>query len=265
MQFYVAAGMGETLPRGRFRPVRAAYRLGPRLLSAIGTAAIKGGLMLVEDSSECVDAETLARDILRECLTREYDGIVLDWRRRGPDRGALTARIGQLCAQYRRRMFVPEPYAAYAARSTVLVNTAVSGGTLNACLDEAVRRYGAARIALDLERLRLDFTLPHSANIRRALTASELRKLREGKAVYFPRSYAPGISPTGAEAKTTTCCLTMRRPCAPKRQPRRTGGSGKASSCCRRWRTSPGNCWGKREAAQDTGEKSKKITTRKGW
>ena len=185
MQFYVAAGMGETLPRGRFRPVRAAYRLGPRLLSAIGTAAIKGGLMLVEDSSQCVDAETLARDILRECLTREYDGIVLDWRRRGPDRGALTARIGQLCAQYRRRMFVPEPYAAYAARSTVLVNTAVSGGTLNACLDEAVRRYGAARIALDLERLRLDFTLPHSANIRRALTASELRKLREGKAVYF--------------------------------------------------------------------------------
>lgn len=185
MQFYVAAGMGETLPRGRFRPVRAAYRLGPRLLSAIGTASIKGGLMLVEDSSECVDAETLARDILRECLTREYDGIVLDWRRRGPDRGALTARIGQLCAQYRRRMFVPEPYAAYAARSTVLVNTAVSGGTLNACLDEAVRRYGAARIALDLERLRLDFTLPHSANIRRALTASELRKLREGKAVYF--------------------------------------------------------------------------------
>ena len=185
MQFYVAAGMGETLPRGRFRPVRASYRLGPRLLSAIGTAAIKGGLMLVEDSSECVDAETLARDILRECLTREYDGIVLDWRRRGPDRGALTARIGQLCAQYRRRMFAPEPYAAYAARSTVLVNTAVSGGTLNACLDEAVRRYGAARIALDLERLRLDFTLPHSANIRRALTASELRKLREGKAVYF--------------------------------------------------------------------------------
>ena len=36
-----------------------------------------------------------------------------------------------------------------------------------------------------VERLRLDFTLPHSANIRRALTASELRKLREGKAVYF--------------------------------------------------------------------------------
>ena len=76
MQFYVAAGMGETLPRGRFRPVRAAYRLGPRLLSAIGTAAIKGGLMLVEDSGECVDAETLARDILRECLTREYLSLI---------------------------------------------------------------------------------------------------------------------------------------------------------------------------------------------
>lgn len=36
MQFYLAAGAGDTLPRGLFRPVRAVYRLGPRLLSAAG-------------------------------------------------------------------------------------------------------------------------------------------------------------------------------------------------------------------------------------
>ena len=99
--------------------------------------------------------------------------------------GTLTALLGQLCPQYGLRLFVPEQYAPYAAQATVLLNTAVSGGTLAACLEDGIRRYGAGRLALDLERLRLDFTLPHSANVRRPLTASELRRLREGKSVYF--------------------------------------------------------------------------------
>ncbi len=185
MQFYLAAGMGDTLPRGRFRPVRAAYRLGPRLLSAIGGGAVQGGMMLVGDSRECGPHDVLARDIIRECLRRNYDGVVLDWYHKGPDRGTLTALLGQLCPQYGLRLFVPEQYAPYAAQATVLLNTAVSGGTLAACLEDGIRRYGAGRLALDLERLRLDFTLPHSADVRRPLTASELRRLREGKSVYF--------------------------------------------------------------------------------
>lgn len=111
--------------------------------------------------------------------------MVLDWYHKGPDRGTLTALLGQLCPQYGLRLFVPEQYAPYAAQATVLLNTAVSGGTLAACLEDGIRRYGAGRLALDLERLRLDFTLPHSANVRRPLTASELRRLREGKSVYF--------------------------------------------------------------------------------
>ena len=185
MQFYLAAGAGDTLPRGRFRPVRAAYRLGPRLLSAVGNAPVQGGLMLVRDSRECGPAEVLARDILRECLRRNYDGVVLDWYHSSTDRGALTAQMGQLCAQYERRLFVPERYASHAPHATVLLNTAVSGGTLKSCLDEGIRRFGASRLALDLERMRLDFTLPRTMNVRRPLTAEELRRLREGKSVYF--------------------------------------------------------------------------------
>lgn len=185
MQFYLAAGAGDVLPRGRFCPVRAAYRLGARLLSAVGNTAVQGGLMLVGDSRECGPDDVLARDILRECLRRNYDGVVLDWYHNGPDRGTLTALMGQLCLQYDRRLFVPERYAAHAPRATVLLNTAVSGGTLHSCLSEGVRRFGAERLALDLERLRLDFVLPISTNVRRPLTATELRQLREGKSVYF--------------------------------------------------------------------------------
>ena len=185
MQFYLAATAGDTLPRGRYRPAWASYRLGPRLLSAMGSAAVRGGLLLVGDSRECGPHDVLARDILRECLRRNYDGVVLDWAHNGPDRGTLTALTGQLCRQYGLRLFVPERYAPYAAQATVLLNTAVSGGTLKSCLGDGVRRFGAARLALDLERLRLDFTLPLSANVRRPLTAGELRRLREGKSVYF--------------------------------------------------------------------------------
>lgn len=185
MQFYLAAGAGDALPRGRFCPVRAAYRLGARLLSAVGNTAVQGGLMLVGDSRECGPDDVLARDILRECLRRNYDGVVLDWYHNGPDRGTLTALMGQLCLQYDRRLFVPERYAAHAPCATVLLNTAVSGGTLHSCLSEGVRRFGAERLALDLERLRLDFVLPMSTNVRRPLTATELRQLREGKSVYF--------------------------------------------------------------------------------
>ena len=185
MQFYLAAGAGETPPRGRYRPVRAVYRLGQRLLAAAGTSPGQGGLMLVGDSRECGPHDVLARDILRECLRRNYDGAVLDWYHNGPDRGTLTALMGQIFPQYGLRLFVPERYAPYAAQATVLLNTAVSGGTLKSCLQEGVRRFGPGRLALDLERLRLDFTLPLSANVRRPLTAGELRRLREGKSVYF--------------------------------------------------------------------------------
>lgn len=185
MQFYLAAGAGDTLPRGHFRPVWAVYRLGPRLLSALGNAPAQGGLMLIGDSPECGSDDVLARDILRECLRRSYDGIVLDWHHSGTEHGGLTARVDRLCGQYGRRLFVPEQYAAHAPQATVLVNTAVTGGTLKSCLDEGVRRFGASRLALDLERMRLDFTLPHTMNVRLPLTAEELRRLREGKSVYF--------------------------------------------------------------------------------
>lgn len=185
MRFYVAAGAGETLPRGRFRPVRAAYRVGERLLSAVENTSLRGGVMLIGDSRECGAPDVLSRDILRECLRRDYDGVVLDWHPNGTDRGTLTALMGQLCDQYDRRLFVPERYAAYAPHAAVLLNTAVSGGTLKNCLNNGVQRFGAERLALDLERLRMDFLLPLTAGIRRSLTMPELRKLCEGRSIYF--------------------------------------------------------------------------------
>lgn len=183
MQFYLALGTDEALPEGSFHPVWAVYRLGGRLLRLSGQPP-HGGLMLVGDSGECGPPEVLARDILRQCLDRDHSGVVLDWYHIGTDRSALTAQVERLCAQYGLRLFVPEGYAAHAPRARILINTAVAGGTLKSCLAQGVQRFGAARLAVDLERLRLDFTLPLSSKQRRALTAQELRQLMEGKALY---------------------------------------------------------------------------------
>lgn len=183
MQLYLALGTDDALPEGSFHPVWAVYRLGGRLLRLSGQQP-RGGLMLMGDSGECGAPEVLARDILRECLERSYSGVVLDWYHTGTDRGALTAQLDRLCTQYGLRLFVPEGYAAHAPRARLLINTAVAGGTLKNCLSQAVQHFGAARLAVDLERLRLDFTLPLSSKQRRALTVQELHRLMGGKTLY---------------------------------------------------------------------------------
>lgn len=183
MQLYLALGTDDALPEGSFHPVWAVYRLGGRLLRLSGQQP-RGGLMLVGDSDQCGAPDVLARDILRECLDRSYSGVVLDWYHTGTDRSALTAQLDRLCTQYGLRLFVPEGYAAHAPRARLLINTAVAGGTLKNCLSQAVQRFGAARLAVDLERLRLDFTLPLSSKQRRALTVQELHRLMEGKTLY---------------------------------------------------------------------------------
>ena len=67
-----------------------------------------------------------------------------------------------------------------------LVNTAVSGGSFAQYLREAARG-GGGRLALDVERLRMDFSLPARNGRGRPLTAGELRELldRESPAVFF--------------------------------------------------------------------------------
>ena len=55
---------------------------------------------------------------------------------------------------------MPEIYAAASPETVVLLCTALSGGSLQGRLEEACAAYGAQRLALDLERLMMDFPLP---------------------------------------------------------------------------------------------------------
>ncbi len=62
----------------------------------------------------------------------------------------------------------------------ILVSTAVSGGSLRSLLGEALRRYGAARLAVGVELVRMDFPLPCRSGTGTSLSGDELSRLRAG-------------------------------------------------------------------------------------
>jgi len=63
-------------------------------------------------------------------------------------------------------------------RLRVLVSTAISGGTLRAMLEEAVRAYGAGHILLDVQRLRMSFPLPCPSGEGVSLSETAFEALR---------------------------------------------------------------------------------------
>ena len=113
-------------------------------------------------------------------LFRSYTGVIADFE--GPVSDARTAflcRLGEVLARNRRQLLVPEPYGRLVPTARVLISTALSGGTLRQRLEEAAAVYGGDRLALDLQRLRMDFPLPCPSGEGRPLTGAELEGLLE--------------------------------------------------------------------------------------
>lgn len=168
------------------RLAHVAYRIGNNaLLRQDLPANTRGGLLSLSDreAPAIADPERLAAAILRECSQRNYIGIVADF-----EQPPSTDRIALLRAVVRRggrnlQVLVPEACAISGA--TVLVNTAVSGGSLTERLQEAIRRHPNA--ALDLQRLMMDFTLPAPSGQGKPLSLDELAAMRKqlGPSVFF--------------------------------------------------------------------------------
>lgn len=186
MQLYLAAAPCY-LPEARrwgLPIAHAAYRIdsGGRLAALALPPEVRGGLLLVTgtDCAAPPQPEALARDILRQCLQRDYSGVVLE-----PvlTAAAMTA-LESLCRRYGRTLYVPERCGGQMPDARV-VSTALSGGTLRRRLEEVCRRFGPRRIALDLACVRADFSLPAPYGDGTALTARQLAALREQRPVFF--------------------------------------------------------------------------------
>lgn len=186
MQLYLAAAPEQegsvTCPLSQ--RVRAAYRTdGTHLLSSPLPPQLRGGMLLLSDreAPSLSDPDTLAREVMQECLRRNYSAVVLDFESVRDDR--FPARMAAWCSRYKRRLYVPETFADTAGTS-VLVCTAVTGGSLRSHLQQAIARYGTGRVALDLQRLMTDYPLP-SSGIGSSLPREEWAKLAAGRPIYF--------------------------------------------------------------------------------
>jgi hypothetical protein len=229
MQSYLVVTPQEERAAARFTRafVHAAYRIGPEsaLLRRELLMQTRGGLLSLSDrdAPAVEDPEKLAAALVRECARREYAGAVLDFQAPpSPDRRALAAAAAAALLRSRRLLYLPESYACGVQGGAAVVNTAVSGGSLEQRLRAARDRWGS-RAALDLQRLAMDFTLPSLSGEGAALTVMQLADLlrREAPAVFFSQdlgaryfTYAAGGAAHFVlydDAETLACKLRLGR------------------------------------------------------
>lgn len=186
MQVYLAATPDEAASALQFcrSLAHVAYRIGPdSTLLRQNPLPFRGGLLSISDlqASPITHPDRLCTAIVRECVHRDYAGVVLDFEEpHTKDRTLFTEKLGQALTASRRTLYVPEEYAAASRNANILICTAISGGSLSQRLEEAISCYGGAhRLALDVQRLRMDFTLPSKTGSGTPLNSTEFRKLTE--------------------------------------------------------------------------------------
>lgn len=197
LQVYLAVVPGELQEASKYGRyfVHVAYRIGPgsTLLRQNLLLQTRGGLLSISDreAPPIEEPDALCAAVLRECSRRSYGGAVLDFEdapRR--DRIVFAERLERALTTSRRALYVPENYLPSPKTAVPLICTAMSGGTFTERLQEAIRaRGGAGRLALDIQRLRMDFRLPARSGEGIPLSGEALEQLmaREAPAVFFSR------------------------------------------------------------------------------
>lgn len=169
-------------------PAHRAYRMGAHLYRAGPPVAPRGGWMALDcRSAPCAAApEPFCREVLRECAAREFQGVLALGARPDGFCGGVLAALAPLLARQGLALYVSETCAGV-EKAKVLLSSALSGGSLQVRLEEAVVRFGAERLALWVERLAMDFPLPSPTGEGRSLSPTELTGLleRERPQVFF--------------------------------------------------------------------------------
>lgn len=169
-----------------------AYRVGQnlQLLRANIPINLRAGLMVIgsSDFDGHGDVVNFCRQVIRECSIRNFDGIILDFEGAAqPLLGQIINKLGAITAQRNWPLFVPEEYAAFSDHSKIMISSALSGGSLQQRISDAVTQFGAHRVALCVQRVAEDFTLPAPSGCGTPITQDELKHLIQtrGANVYF--------------------------------------------------------------------------------
>ena len=166
----------------RVTPAHLAYRLGPgpHLFRGDRTALPKGGLMVVDDQGFDGLGQTgpLCQEILRECQARGFSGAILDFENRLPPLEQIAAALDEQFARRSWTLIVPERYGQAAPHARVMIPSALSGGSLQRRLEEALERFGESRTVLALEKRAEDFSLPSPTGSGQPLSPQALEELK---------------------------------------------------------------------------------------
>ncbi len=155
---------------------------GPTLYRNASPERIQGGILMVSDSAlqQITSPARFCQQAARECVARSAEGLCANWSRRPTDTmRTFTSALDSACAGQGLSLWVPEAYGDCCESASVLISSALSGGTLRQRLEEAVQHYGAERVTLAVERMRMDFSLPSPTGEGRALSPDELTALQE--------------------------------------------------------------------------------------
>ena len=198
MRIYCAIPFGESVPmQEQFRttrpdrflreinlpsdffPAHMVYRVrGSRLFFASGAVNIRGGVMVIGTAAYTGGGpvEGLLDDIAHEIRKRDFEGVVLDnGGDASPIHTTLAARIVSALRPF--PVYLPAHLATAVEGCVALVQTALSGGSLERHLASAIARYGERYVAVECDRLRMDFTLPSKSGIGDSIGSQRLEEL----------------------------------------------------------------------------------------
>ena len=195
MQTYLAVTPDALQEASRFcrSMAHVAYRIGPgsTLLRQSVLLKARGGLLSVSDreAPDIGQPEALCAAVLRECGRRGCGGVLLDFEQPPcRDRIRFAQTLSAQLRATRRVLYIPERYADAVSGAVPLICTALSGGNFRQRLQEAAEaRGGAGQLALDVQRLRMDFRLPAKNGQGEPLSPAAFRALMEERSptVFF--------------------------------------------------------------------------------
>ena len=180
MQLYLIAAPEELRAAQRYpcQIAHLAYRIGAdgHLMRHNLLLNTHGGLLSLSgpDCPPLSNGDALRRELLRECGLRSFRGISAELPVR-PDTVSFLCRLQQSLARERKLLFLPEEAAASVPGAVAVICTALSGGSFRSRMEEAVRTFG--RIALDVQRLTMDFLLPSPTGQGRPLSSEALARI----------------------------------------------------------------------------------------
>ena len=131
--------------------------------------------------------QLLISEIMRECAYCGYSGISLGIASK-PEHpiSAFCSLLCETCSRYNITVYLPEMLASCCNSGVVLIPGQNTYGTYDEYLDRMCSKYGASRLALELERVYSDFVLPSPSAVGSILSQQRFCELCNGPSFYSP-------------------------------------------------------------------------------